>query len=70
MPQVGGRRIGGGGAGQLPQIDERTSECGFKEDLDRKEFMYLNEIELLKKRKSDLSSIISLTREDIAAIHK
>ena len=28
------------GNSQLTTVEERTSECGFKEDLDRKEFQY------------------------------
>jgi hypothetical protein len=35
-------------AGQLSRIDEKSSECGFKEDLDRKEFDYQDRIQTLE----------------------
>jgi hypothetical protein len=35
-------------AGQLYRIDEKSSECGFKEDLDRKEFEYEDKINNLE----------------------
>lgn len=51
-------------------VEERTSECGFKEDLDRKEFLLKDKIKNLDKRIEDLTSICELTQEDIDNIHK
>ena len=57
------RALGGGASGkyglsqmnsQLNQIDERTSEGGYKEGLDRKEFMYQEQIQNLKSRVADI----------------
>jgi molecular chaperone GrpE (heat shock protein) len=54
----------------LTVVEERTSECGFKEDLDRKEFLLKDKIKNLDKRIEDLTSICELTQEDIDNIHK
>lgn len=55
---------------QLSVVDERASETGFKEDLDRKEFDLLDEIENLEKRIRDVQGIVDLTQKDIENIHK
>lgn len=51
-------------------VDERTSENGFTEVLDRKEFHYQNQIDNYQKHIDDLKGIIDLTRKDIETIHK
>ena len=76
-PQSG---VQGGGAGgkyglsqmnsQLNQIDERTSEGGYKEGLDRKEFMYQEQIQNLKSRVADIQMITKLTQEEIENMRK
>ena len=55
---------------QLTVVDEHTSECGFKEDLDRKEFHYKDEIDALKTQIEDKKSINELTLKDIDNIHR
>jgi len=50
---------------QLTQVDERSSECGFKENLDRKEFEYLEEIDGLQRRIEDINKITALTQKGI-----
>ena len=42
-----------------------TSECGFKEEIDRKEFQYKEEIETLQIRIKDINLISSLTQAEI-----
>ena len=46
---------------QLTIVDERASESGFKEELDRKEFDLLDEIDTLEKRIEDVKGIVELT---------
>ena len=55
---------------QLSVVDERASETGFKEDLDRKEFDLFEEIDNLEKRIHDIKGIVELTQKDIENIHK
>ena len=55
---------------QLTVVDERASECGFKEELDRKEFDLMDEISTLEKRIDDVKGIVELTQKDIENIHK
>ena len=42
-----------------------TSECGFKEEIDRKEFQYKEEIETFQNRIKDINLISSLTQAEI-----
>lgn len=51
-------------------IAEKSSECGFKEDLDRKEFEYLDEIEYLQKCIDDISNVKNLTEDHIQEIQQ
>ena len=55
---------------QLNQIDERTSECGYKEDLDRKKFMYEEQIVTLKNRIKDIKMISQLTQDEVDNIRR
>jgi hypothetical protein len=55
-------------SGQLTSIAERSSECGFKEDLDRKEFEYMDRIGDLNDNIEDIKQIIQLTSEQIESI--
>ena len=55
---------------QLTQVDERTSEGGFKEALDRKEFEYMEQVDTLTKRIDDIKRITELTKVEIENIHK
>ena len=55
---------------QLTQVDERTSEGGFKEALDRKEFVYMEQIDSLTSRIDDIKKITELTEIEIQNIHK
>lgn len=57
-------------ATQLTVVDERASETGFKEDLDRKEFDLMDQIDNLEKRIRDMKGIVELTQKDIENIHK
>jgi hypothetical protein len=52
----------------LAVIEERTTESGFNEALDRKEEEYKMKIEALEKRIEDINGITNLTREEIADI--
>lgn len=52
----------------MTTVEERTSECGFKEDLDRKEFEYQSQIDHLRSNITDIECIIDLTRSEIANI--
>jgi hypothetical protein len=62
--------MGGRIGSQLTVVEERTSENGFKEDLDRREFELTDQIENLEKRIEDIRGISKLTRTDIEAITK
>lgn len=55
-------------ANQLQQIEERTSEDGFKESIDRKEYLYETEITQLKNRIEDIKRITNLTQQEISNI--
>ena len=50
---------------RLTQVDEMTSECGFKEEIDRKEFQYQEDIEHLQEQIKDINLISSLTQGEI-----
>jgi len=52
----------------LAVIDERTTESGFNEALDRKEEEYKMKIQALERRIEDINGITNLTREGIADI--
>ena len=67
-PQNGG--IGGSKRGQigipnsqLTCIDERTSESGFKDVIDRKEFEYQYEIQKINKKIDDFDNVTTLIQE-------
>lgn len=55
-------------ANQLQQIEERTSEDGFKENIDRKEYLLKNEIDQLERRIEDIQRITALTNGEIQNI--
>ena len=55
---------------QLNQIDERTSEGGYKEDLDRKQFLYQEQISTLKSRIADINMISKLTQDEVDNIRR
>ena len=69
MPQIGSRK-GALVHSQLTQVDERTSEGGFKEVLDRKEFEYYESVNTLTSRIDDIKKITELTQMEISNIHK
>lgn len=68
MPQISNRKVTI--QSQLTQVDERTSEGGFKEALDRKEFVYMEQIDSLNSRIDDIKKITELTEIEIQNIHK
>ena len=54
---------------QLTCIDERTSESGFKDVIDRKEFEYQYEIQKINHKITDFDSVTTLIKEQIEHIH-
>ena len=53
----------------LTQVDERTSESGFKDAIDRQEFQYKDKIEKLEKKIEDVDKVTDLINKEIWNIH-
>ena len=53
---------------QLGHIEERSSEDGFKEGIDRKEYLYKQEVNKLESRINDIKRITELTQSEVTNI--
>ena len=53
---------------QLGHIEERSSEDGFKEGIDHKEYLYKQEVNKLESRINDIKRITELTQSEVTNI--